>query len=152
MGSWCNGQLVVWAFIVILLLSSLWFIWNNSFCHQIPACYSSTASNIRNLPISTGLLYNKQVKQLSTVFVQSLWYLICWLLLVLLIILSLDYVQTNLCFVKICCPQNFFFFAGLELTFIWQYEHEIKVSWVTWRQLAVSSNPVRCGVGIVELL
>ena len=23
MGSWCNGQLVVWAFIVILLLSSL---------------------------------------------------------------------------------------------------------------------------------
>ena len=56
MGSWCNGQLVVWAFIVILLLSSLWFIWNNSFC-QIPAHYTSTASNIRNLLITPGLLY-----------------------------------------------------------------------------------------------
>ena len=56
MGCWCNGQLVVWAYIVILLLSSLWFIWNNSFC-QIPACYTSTASNIRNLPITPGLLY-----------------------------------------------------------------------------------------------
>ena len=42
MGSWCNGQLVVWAFIMILLLSSLWFIWNNSFC-QMPAHYTSTA-------------------------------------------------------------------------------------------------------------
>ena len=51
MGSWCNGQRVVWAFIVILLLSSLWFIWNNSFC-QIPARYTRTASNIRNLPIN----------------------------------------------------------------------------------------------------
>ena len=56
MGSWFNGQLVVRAFTVILLLSSLWFIWNNSFC-QIPACYTSTASNIRNLPITPGLLY-----------------------------------------------------------------------------------------------
>ena len=55
-GSWCNGQLVVWAFIVILLLSPLWFIWNNSFC-QIPARYTSTASNIRNLPINPGVLY-----------------------------------------------------------------------------------------------
>ena len=53
MGSWCNGQLVVWAFIVILLFSSLWFIWNNSFC-QIPARYTSTASNIWNLPITPG--------------------------------------------------------------------------------------------------
>ena len=57
MGSWCNGQLVVWAFTFIanLLLSSLWFIWYNSFC-QIPARYTSTASNIRNLPITPGLL------------------------------------------------------------------------------------------------
>ena len=57
MGCWCNGQLVVWAFIVILLLSSLWFIWNNSFC-QIPARYTSTASNIRNLPIALPLDYS----------------------------------------------------------------------------------------------
>ena len=42
MGSWCNGQVVVWAFIVILLLSSLLFILINSFC-QIPARYTSTA-------------------------------------------------------------------------------------------------------------
>ena len=56
MGSWCNGQLLVWAFIVILLLSSLWFIWNNSFC-QILARDTSTASHIRNLPITPGLLY-----------------------------------------------------------------------------------------------
>ena len=49
MGSLCNGQLVVWAFIVILQLSSLWFIWNNSFC-QIPARYTSTASNINQKP------------------------------------------------------------------------------------------------------
>ena len=32
------------------------FIWNISFC-QIPAHYTSTASNIRNLPITPGLLY-----------------------------------------------------------------------------------------------
>ena len=56
MGIWCNGQLLVLAFIVILLLSSLWFIWNNSFC-QIPVCYTCTASNFRNLPITPGLLY-----------------------------------------------------------------------------------------------
>ena len=56
MGCWCNGQLVIWAFTVILLLSSHWFNWNNSFC-QIPAHYTSTASNIRNLPITPGLLY-----------------------------------------------------------------------------------------------
>ena len=49
MGSWWNGQLVVRAFIVILLLSSLWFIWNNSFC-QIPARYTSTASNPAHYP------------------------------------------------------------------------------------------------------
>ena len=51
MGSWCNGQLV----------SLLWFIWNNSFC-QIPARYTSNASNIRNLPITTAstLLWDDQ--------------------------------------------------------------------------------------------
>ena len=43
-------------YIVILLLSSLWFIWNNSFC-QIPARYTSTAGNNRYLPITPGLLW-----------------------------------------------------------------------------------------------
>ena len=56
MDRWCNWPLVVWAFRVILLLSSLWFIWNNYIC-QIPASYTSMASNIRNWPITPGLLY-----------------------------------------------------------------------------------------------
>ena len=56
MGSSCNGQLGVWAFIVILLLSSLWFIWNNCIC-KIPAHYVSTPSNIRKLPI-TDVVYS----------------------------------------------------------------------------------------------
>ena len=55
MGSWWYGHL---SFIVILLLSSLWFIWNNSFCQILAhARYTSTASNVRNLPIIPGLLY-----------------------------------------------------------------------------------------------
>ena len=56
MDRWCNWPLVVWAFRVILLLSSLWFIWNNYIC-QIPASYTSMASNTRNWPITPGLLY-----------------------------------------------------------------------------------------------
>ena len=55
MNCWCNWQLVVWAFIVILL-SSLLFIWNNCVC-QLPASYTSTASNISNRSITPGLLY-----------------------------------------------------------------------------------------------
>ena len=51
MGSWCNGQLVVWAFILILLHSSLWFIWNNCIC-QLPTSYISTASYINKRPIT----------------------------------------------------------------------------------------------------
>ena len=50
MGCSCNRQRVVWAFIVIVLLSSLWFIWNNCIC-KIPAHFMSTASNIRKLPL-----------------------------------------------------------------------------------------------------
>ena len=56
MGCSCNGQLVVWVFIVILLLSSLWFIWNNCIC-KILAHFMSTASNIIKLPITDGVLY-----------------------------------------------------------------------------------------------
>ena len=44
---WCNGLLT---FVVILLLSSLWFIWNNCIC-KLPA------SNIKKGPITPGLLY-----------------------------------------------------------------------------------------------
>ena len=56
MGHWCNWPLVVWAFIAIFLLSSLWFMWNNC-VWQLPASYTSTASNIRKRPITPGLLY-----------------------------------------------------------------------------------------------
>ena len=45
MDSWCNGPQVVWAFIVILLFFSIWFIWNNYNC-QLPASYTSMASKI----------------------------------------------------------------------------------------------------------
>ena len=55
MDRWCNWLLVVRAFIVILLLSSLWFIWNNCICH-IPSM-ARLASNIRKLPITPGILY-----------------------------------------------------------------------------------------------
>ena len=51
MGHWCNWPLVVWAFIAIFLLSSLWFMWNNC-VWQLPASYTSTASNIRKRPIT----------------------------------------------------------------------------------------------------
>ena len=44
--------------IVILLLSSLWFIWNNCIC-QIPSSNTSMASNIRNCPIIPPILYLK---------------------------------------------------------------------------------------------
>ena len=40
----------------ILLLSSLWFLWNNCI-YVISASYTSMASNIRNRPITPGLLY-----------------------------------------------------------------------------------------------
>ena len=56
MDRWCNLQLVVWAFIVTLLLSSLWLIWNNCVC-KLPASYTSTASYISKRPITPGLLY-----------------------------------------------------------------------------------------------
>ena len=39
MGHWCNWPLVVWAFIAIFLLSSLWFMWNNC-VWQLPASYT----------------------------------------------------------------------------------------------------------------
>ena len=56
MDRWCNEPLVVWAFIVILWLFSLWFIGNNFVC-QLSASYTSTASNINKQPITPGLLY-----------------------------------------------------------------------------------------------
>ena len=89
MGSWCNGQLVVWAYIMILLLSSLSFIWNNSFC-QIPARYNSTASNIRNLPITPGLLYIthttlcQQSSQLLVISLFSISNMLSWILRIIL--------------------------------------------------------------------
>ena len=42
--------------IVILLLSSLWFIWNNYVC-KWPASFTSTARYISKRPIIPGLLY-----------------------------------------------------------------------------------------------
>ena len=57
MDHWYNWPQVVWDVIVIfLLLSSLWFIWNNCI-HQIPSSYTSMSSNIRNCPIIPELLY-----------------------------------------------------------------------------------------------
>ena len=56
MDHWYNWPQVVWDVIVILLLSSLWFIWNNC-SHQIPSSYTSMSSNIKNCPITPELLY-----------------------------------------------------------------------------------------------
>ena len=53
---WCNWSQVLLNFIVILLLYSLWFIWNNCIC-QIPIGYTSMISNIRNW--STPILYSQ---------------------------------------------------------------------------------------------
>ena len=89
MNRWCNWLLVVWLFVVILLLSSLWFIWNNSFC-QIPARYNSTASNIRDLPITPGLLYIihttlcQQSSQLLVISLFSISNMLSWILRIIL--------------------------------------------------------------------
>ena len=53
---WCNWPDGLSYIIVILLLSSLWLIWNNCI-YQLPASNTSMASNIRKRPSTPGLLY-----------------------------------------------------------------------------------------------
>ena len=57
MDCWYNWPLVVWAFLVIVLHSSLWFIWNNCIC-KILSNNTSMSSNIRNCPIIHPILYH----------------------------------------------------------------------------------------------
>ena len=73
MGSWWYGHFQWFYYFLHFDLSE---IINNSFC-QMPARYTSTASNIKNLPITPGLLYFI-VKTRGKTFIYYLYRLTLW--------------------------------------------------------------------------